>query len=130
MAKVIDIYIDQGSDFTATFPPVTDNTGSILDLTGYTVMCRIRRSYATVYAVQLTVDESKFTEGIVTISLTNNETSGLFPARWVYDVTIQDPVNNLITKVFEGLATINPGVTSKPDTTLLTPYVPEDYGGL
>ena len=130
MAKIIDIYVDQGSDFTATFPPVTDNTGSVVDLTNYTVTCQIRRSYATVYAVQFNVDSTQFSAGIITITLPNNETSGLFPTRWIYDVIIQDPINNLVTKVFEGLATVNPGVSSKPNTTLLTPYIPDDYGGL
>ena len=130
MSKNLDIYIDQGSDFTATFPPVTDNTGSVVDLTGYTVVCQIRRSYATVYAVQMTVDESQFSSGVITVELTNAETSGLTPTRWVYDVTAQEPINSTVVKVFEGLATVNPGVSSKPNTTLLTPYIPEDYGGL
>ena len=77
MAKVIDIYIDQGSDFTATFPPVTDNTGNVVDLSGYTAVCQIRRSYATIYAVQMTIDDSEFAEGVITITLDNGETAGL-----------------------------------------------------
>lgn len=129
MAKVIDIYIDQGSDFTATFPPVTDNSGNAVDLTGYTVVCQIRRSYATVYAVQMNIDNSEFSDGLITITLPNTETGGLTPTRYVYDVTIRDS-GGLVTKVFEGLATVNPGVSSKPNTTLLTPYIPDDYGGL
>lgn len=130
MAKTIDLYIDQGSDFVATFPPVTDNNGRVIDLTGYTVVCQIRRSYATVFAVQLVIDSSEFSDGLITITLPNVETSGLTPTRYVYDVTIQDPTENLVIKAFEGLATVNPGVSSKPNTTLLSPYVPEDYGGL
>ena len=130
MSKNLDIYIDQGSDFTATFPPVTNNTGGVVDLTGYIVVCQIRRSYATVYAVQMTVDDSQFTNGIITVTLTNAETSGLASTRWVYDVTVEEPINSIVVKVFEGLATVNPGVSSKPNTTLLTPYIPDDYGGL
>ena len=130
MAKNTDMYIDQGSDFTATFPPVTDATnGNAIDLTGYTAVCQIRRSYATVYAVQMNIDDSNFSGGVITVTLPNTETAGLTPTRYVYDVTIQD-LSGLVTKVFEGLATVNPGVSSKPNTTLLTPYVPEDYGGL
>ena len=130
MSKNLDIYIDQGSDFTATFPPVTNNSGVVVNLTGYTVTCLIRRSYVTVFAVAMTVDNSQFANGIITITMGNTETSGLTPTRWVYDVTIQEPINNTVVKVFEGLATVNPGVSSKPNTTLLTPYVPDDYGGL
>jgi hypothetical protein len=129
VAKILDIYIDQGSDFTATFPPVTDNSGNAVDLTGYTAVCQIRRSYATVYAVPMNVDNSEFSDGIITITLPNSETCGLTPTRYVYDVIITD-TDGLVTKVFEGLATVNPGVSSKPNTTLLTPYIPEDYGGL
>lgn len=130
MAKNIDIYIDQGSDFTATFPPVTDATGgNAIDLTGYTVVCQIRRSYATVYAVQMTIDDSNFSGGVITVTLPNSETAGLWPTRWVYDVTIED-TNGIITKVFEGIATVNPSVSSKPDSILLTPWVPEDWGGV
>ena len=129
MAKNLDIYIDQGSDFTATFPPVTDNSGNAIDLTGYTAVCQIRRSYATAFAVQMTVDNSEFSDGIITISLVNSETGGLTPTRYVYDVVITD-TNGLVTKIFEGLATVNPGVSSKPNTTLVTPYIPDDFGGL
>jgi hypothetical protein len=79
----------------------------------------------------MTVDDSQFTNGIITVTLTNSETSGLAPTRWVYDVTVESPSpDNIVIKVFEGLATVNPGVSSKPNTTLLTPYIPEDYGGL
>jgi hypothetical protein len=129
VAKILDIYIDQGSDFTATFPPVTDNGGNVVDLTGYTAVCQIRRSYATVFAVQMNIDNTEFSDGIITISLPNSETGGLTPTRYVYDVNITD-THGIVTKVFEGLATVNPGVSSKPNTTLLTPYIPEDYGGL
>jgi hypothetical protein len=124
------MYIDQGSDFTATFPPVTDATGgNAVDLSGYTAVCQIRRSYATIYAVPMVVDASQFSGGVITIMLSKNETAGLTPTRYVYDVTIEDGYG-FVTKVFEGLATVNPGVSSKPNTTLLTPYIPDDYGGL
>jgi hypothetical protein len=129
VARNIPINIDQGSDFLATFPPVTDNSGNSVDLTGYTAVCQIRRSYATVYAVQLNIDDSEFSDGIITITLPNAETAGLTPTRYVYDVTITDP-QGIVTKVFDGIANVNPGVSSKPNTTLLTPYIPEDYGGL
>ena len=114
MAKNIDMYIDQGSDFTATFPPVTSSTGgNAVDLTGYTVVCQIRRSYATVYAVQMTVDTSQLSSGVITISLANTETAGLTPTRYVYDVTIEDQ-SGLVTKVFEGLATVESGTFPSP----------------
>ncbi len=130
MAKLIDLYIDQGSDFSATLPPVTKPDGTVLNLTGYTAKCQIRRSYATNFAVQLTTTIPTPANGVIVLSLPSSQTSGLSPFRYVYDVIIEEVATSFITKVFEGLVIVNPGVSSKPNTTLLTPYVPDDYGGL
>jgi hypothetical protein len=129
MAKSIDLYIDQGSDFLVTLPAVTAANGSVVDLTTYTAVCQIRRSYASLDAVQLVVTIPNPSNGIIVLSLVKTETVGLTPTRYVYDVVITD-ANGKATKVFEGLMVVNPGVSGKPNTTLLTPYVPDDYGGL
>src|ERR1017187_8297361 len=120
MAKSIDLYIDQGADFTAILPPVTDTSGDVFDLTDYTVLCQIRRSYADIFAVQITTEVSDGPTGVITLSLANTETSGLYPLRYVYDVIIVS-TDNIRTKVFDGLMIVNPGVSDKPNTTLLTP---------
>lgn len=130
MARNIDLYIDQGSDFLATFPPVTDTDGTAIDLTEYTVVSQMRRSYATLYAVQLGIDDSEFSTGIITVTLPSDETVGLVPTRYVYDITIQTPSTNIITKVYDGLITVNPGVSSKPNSILISPMVPDDWGGI
>lgn len=129
MALSLDLYIDQGSDFTTVMPPVTNPDGSVLNLTGYTPSCLIRLSYATVYAVAVNAAVTNAVGGIITLSLPNVETAGLNSTRWVYDVIITDG-GGIITKVFEGIVLVNPAVTSKPNTSLLTPYVPDDWGGI
>lgn len=130
MAKLIDLYIDQGSDFSATLPPVNNPDGTVFDLTNYSVVCQIRRSYATSFAVQMTTSIPDPTNGVIILSLSSTQTVGLVPTRYVYDVVIEQHDTSHVIKVFEGLAVVNPGVSSKPNTTLLTPYVPEDFGGL
>lgn len=129
MAQSLDLYIDQGSDFVAVLPPVTNPNGSVLNLTSYAPSCLMRRSFATAFAVAVTATVSNATAGVITLSLPNNETIGLDSTRWVYDVVITDN-GGLVTKVFEGMVIVNPAVTSKPNTTLLTPYVPDDWGGI
>lgn len=129
MALSLDLYIDQGSDFTAVMPPVTNSSGTVVNLSTYTPKCLIRLSYATVYAVEVGASVTNAAGGIITLSMGNVETAGLNSTRWVYDVIITDG-GGLITKVFEGIVTVNPAVTSKPNTSLLTPYVPDDWGGL
>ena len=130
MAKNLDLYIDQGSDFLAVLPPVTKPDNTIQNLSTYTVQCLIRRSYSIQYAVAVTAVVSNAVGGIITLSMDNTVTAGLAPTRWVYDVIITDTNTNFVTKVFEGMAFVNPAVTSKPNTSLITPYVPDDYGGI
>lgn len=134
MAKSLDLFIDQGSDFLVQLPPVTQANGTVLNLTGYDVEAFLRRSYTTRYAVQFTATITNAAQGLITLSLASTETSGLqasvlHTARWVYDVVITAP-NDKVTRVFEGVVVINPSVSAKPSTILLTPYVPEDFGGL
>lgn len=197
MAINIDLYIDQGSDFSAVLPVVTTNTtdGIPLDLTPYSIQCQIRRSYSTSDAVQINTSGSS--DGVITLSLPNIETAGLDPLRYVYDVVIINTnynfiltgitgsfslgeivtggtsgatgnviswntptliINNVVgtfvnelltggtsgaiatvqsftsntlrTKVFDGLMIVNPGVSDMPNTNLLTPYVPDDWGSI
>lgn len=136
MAQSLDLYIDQGSHFRATLPAVRTSGGQIVNLTGYTVECLMRRSYSTQYAVVITAEITNATGGIITLTLAPEETSGLqasvlHTSRWVYDVVLTGPdPDNIVTKVFEGMVIVNPSVTSKPNTILLTPYVPEDFGGI
>jgi hypothetical protein len=139
MSKLIDIYIDQNADFLATMPPITDNCGNVVDLTYYTVTSQMRRSYTTQFAIQLNVtypilNDSGLpdpTQGIIILSLPAIETSGLVNTRYVYDIVITDNYQSRPTmRVFEGLAYVNAGVTTNLDTIMISPYVPEDYGGL
>jgi hypothetical protein len=130
MALSLDLYIDQGSDFLAVLPPVTNPDGTVFNLTGYTPTCLMRLSYATQYAVSITASVTNATEGIITLSMDNVETAGLNSTRWVYDLIITNVGTSFVTRIFEGIITVNPAVTSKPNTTLLTPYVPDDWGGV
>ena len=131
MAISLDLYIDQGADFTAILPPVTDATGTVVDLTTYTTESQLRRSYSTLVAVQIAAAITDPTGGVITLSMGNTDTAGLDPLRYVYDVIIISASPDLIrTKVFDGLIYVNPGVTDKPNTTLLTPYLPDDWGGI
>lgn len=130
MAKTIDLYLDKGTEFVAIFPPVTTSDGSVVNLTGYTVTSLMRRSYATRYAVQITAAITNASAGIIKLSLTNVETSGLAVARWVYDVMIENNTTHEITKVFDGILTVNPSTSGQLNTILLTPGASDDYGGI
>ena len=110
MAVYSDLSIDQGSDFSADIT-VEDSTGTVGNLSGYTVAGQIRKSYTSTTATNFTAVVSSASNGIVTISLGNSVTNGMKAGRYVYDVEITKTSNGEKTRVVEGQVTINPGVT-------------------
>ena len=109
MAALSNIYIDQGSDFTTTIS-LTDSNGDILDLTGYTALAQVRKSYgsttiAATFTTVLTADS-----GQLALSLTDTVTAAMDSGRYVYDVLLTDGSGDK-TRVLEGQAILTPGVS-------------------
>ena len=109
MAIISNIVIDQGTTFQAEID-VTDNSGNILDLDGYTVAGQMRRTYSSTTATDFTAAVASAAEGTVSISLTPVQTNALKAGRYVYDVEITD-AGGIVTRVVEGQVEVTPGVT-------------------
>jgi len=110
MATISNIFIDQGANFSTTVT-ISDSDGSALDLTGYTALAQIRKTYESTTATNFTVTfDSDRTTGKITISLSDTQTSALEYGRYVYDLVITD-VSATKTRVVEGIATVNPSVS-------------------
>lgn len=110
MATISNIFINQGANFTTTVT-ISDSDGSALDLTSYTALAQIRKTYESTTATDFTSTfDADRTTGKITISLTDTQTSGLDSGRYVYDLLITDTSDEK-TRVVEGIATVNPSVS-------------------
>jgi|TARA_B100001094_G_C17980829_1_gene695144 hypothetical protein len=110
MATISNLFIDQDADFTTTVT-VNDSTGTPLDLTNFTALAMLRKSYQSSTATTFTsAFVSPRTTGQITISLTDTQTAALESGRYVYDLVITDASGNK-TRVVEGIATVNPSVS-------------------
>jgi len=110
MATISNLFIDQDADFTTTVT-VNDSTGTALDLTNFTALAMLRKSYQSSSATTFTsAFVSPRTTGQITISLTDTQTAALESGRYVYDLVITDASSNK-TRVVEGIATVNPSVS-------------------
>lgn len=110
MATISNLFIDQNADFTTTVT-VNDSNNSALDLTGYTAVGMVRKSYSSSTSTSFTiVFESPRTLGQITMSLTDVQTGALSSGRYVYDLVITSSGGDK-TRVVEGIATIKPSVT-------------------
>jgi Tfp pilus assembly protein PilV len=108
-----NIRIDQGADFSVDIA-LTSSTDSPTNLTNYTVAATIKKTHTSTTSVSFTTAiTSPATGGLITLSLTNVQTSNLSAGRYVYDVEITDtvPSPDEITRVLEGQVEVTPSVT-------------------
>jgi hypothetical protein len=107
MATKANLVIDQGATFSTDLT-LTDENGDALNLNGYTANSQLRKWYTSsnsiVFSTSVNTDI-----GVVTLSLTSNQTANITAGRYVYDVEISD--GTTISRVVEGIITVTPNVT-------------------
>ena len=119
MANVYDISIEQGSSLNLTLT-ATDSAGSYLNLSGYNARGKIKYGYgSTGYLLNInpTIDSS-YISGLISISLSADNTSLLPVTKAVYDIevyttgAIGSVASGYTFKVLKGYADISPEVTT------------------
>lgn len=117
MADYEEITIDQGADVAIELHLV-EQDGSKKDLTDYSAAAKMKRNYNSDSADTVdftTIIPSPASDGIVVISLTNEQTDALNTrGRYVYDVEISfddSDGNTIIERVLEGKIKVTPSVT-------------------
>ena len=106
-----NIVVNQGADFNLDLPPVTDASQNPQDLTDFSISSQIRKHYgANIYYSFTATAKSPATSGIINLNMTDIDTKKIPEGRYVYDVVITSDTG-IKTRVFEGIVTINAGVT-------------------
>jgi hypothetical protein len=108
MAAIQNLYIDQGTTFSLAIT-VSDQYGEGKNLTDYTVTSQMRKSYQSATAINFTTEKTTPVDGILTISLTADQTTAIKSGRYVYDIEIESDEETI--RVLEGIVVINPEVT-------------------
>jgi hypothetical protein len=109
MATVANLYIDQGTDFSAIIALKSQN-GAPLVLDGYTVASQFRKSYQSSTAVTFNVSIVNAAEGKIQLQLTDQATSGIRAGRYLYDVEITSPSGDR-KRALEGIVVLTPEIT-------------------
>jgi len=109
MAIVTNLTVDQGADFSALID-ITDSSGNVLNLTGYTVAGQLRKNYDSTAYTQFGATVSNTIGGTITIILTDTQTRSITAGRYVYDVEITSSGGE-VTRVLEGQVEVTPEVT-------------------
>ena len=115
MATYEDFSIDQGGDVAFQLE-LTENDGSTKNLTGHTVEAKMKKSFGADDAISFDAIVSQpATDGIVVLSLTNEQTDSLSTrGRYVYDVELtyyDSDQNPIVERILEGKIKVTPSVT-------------------
>ena len=108
MAQKRNLNIDQGTTFQVTI----DLDVELLNLDGF---ASFRRSYTANSGINFVV-ETNSEMGVITLSLTPNQTVNLKPGQYVWDAYLADNAANTSYRVLEGILTLNPRVTKMEET--------------
>jgi hypothetical protein len=110
LAAYVEITIEQGANLTSTVN-VNDTQGDAINLSTYSASAQLRKSYYSSTANTLSAIITGVANGQITLSMTAANTANLTPGRYVYDLKITNSVDNSVTRVIEGTATVLPSVT-------------------
>ena len=112
MAIAQNIIINSDADYLKEFT-AKDDTGTVIDLTGYTVAAQLRKTYASSASTTFAPVKVSDVLGTFTLALTDVQTATgtLERGRHVYDVTLTLDSSGDITRIQEGIATVSPSVT-------------------
>ena len=108
MATKANLVIDQGTTNTTDLN-LTDENGDPLVLSGYSANSQIRKHYTSTNSVAFSVAVNA-TAGVITLSLSANQTANMTSGRYVYDVELTD-ASNSVSRIVEGIVTVTPQVT-------------------
>jgi hypothetical protein len=111
MASIIDLYIDQGSDFYTEITLQREN-GLIIDLTNFIVYSQFRKSYKSpAYYSFVTNIIGDPTLGKISLSLSGLSSNDIKPGRYLYDVEVINNINNIRLRAVEGVLLVTPEIT-------------------
>lgn len=110
MATVANLYVDQGSDFSAIVT-LTNQDGTPINLTNFTIKSQFRKSYQSSSATSFTASVYNATTGKVKLQLSASASSAIQAGRYLYDVEITSGDTGERKRALEGIVVITPEIT-------------------
>lgn len=111
MAEYVELYIDQGADFSTTISINDEQTNIPGNLTNIVVTGQIRKSLLSVNAsAQFECTVTNAANGEILIEMTSANTSNLKAGSYFYDVRLSG-VGNTHSRLIEGVLFVTPGIT-------------------
>jgi hypothetical protein len=110
MAEYVELYVDQGTDFTTSITINDDDTNLPVGQAGVNVSSSLKKSLLStnVYAsFQCSVTDPA--NGEITISMTSANTANLKPGRYFFDINTTS--GGFKSRLIEGIVIVTPAIT-------------------
>jgi hypothetical protein len=117
MASIVNIFADQGSDYTLTLT-VKDDSGNATDITGYTAEAYFQKWVGANKVYKFTPTITDATAGKLQIKLLGSVSDDIPPGRYNYDVVINNSTYDITRRVIQGTLSLNPTASPKGATLL------------
>ena len=109
MATISNLVIDQGTTFSSIIS-LTNQDGTAMNLTSYTVKSQFRKSYQSSSATNFTASIYDGANGKIRLQLAPTDTSSVQAGRYLYDIELTSPTGEK-SRALEGLVIITPEIT-------------------
>ena len=112
MAEYVELFIDQGSDFSTTVNLNDDNTNLPQNVSGYVVTSSLRRSMLSPnVSANLTCSIYDASNGEILITLNGSQTANLRAGSYLFDVKVYDTLAGTKSRLIEGVMFVTPSIT-------------------
>jgi hypothetical protein len=104
--------INAGQDWMSQLNLLTADGSANRDITGQTLASEVRRHFKSASAkttINIVINDAS--QGLITMSLNNTQTSLLKSGKYVYDVELTTTATGAKERVIEGVFTVKPEAT-------------------
>jgi hypothetical protein len=119
MASIVNIFADQGSDYTLTLT-VKNDSGGVTDLTGYTAEAHFQKWTGASKVYKFTTTITSPTTGALRIILLGSVSDDIPSGRYNYDIVIHNSTYDITRRIIEGTLVLRPTASPKGATLLET----------
>jgi len=112
MSEYVELYMDQGADFSTTIQINSEDNNLAQNLTGYIVTSQMRKSLVSINATANLVCTIPDTNtGEIYVELDAANTANIPAGTYFFDVKVYDTIAGLRSRLIEGIMFVTPTIT-------------------
>lgn len=112
MSEYVELYMDQGTDFSTTIQLNSEDNNLAQNLDGYIVTSSIRKSMLSINATaNLVCTIPQANTGEIFVELDAGNTANIPAGTYFFDVRVDDTLAGLKSRLIEGVIFVTPSIT-------------------